>query len=124
MTARLSAKFYQPAAGQPIQVRAILDMDMDGWEAVDDFNLGVMTSAAVPTSKSSFAHVETATSDLSENITHNWLRDTGLFKQSVTYILQTAQALDANYAAGRYLWYWSSLADDTIQALSKPYRIR
>lgn len=133
MTLTLYQGANQRAAGAPVSVRS-------GWNSTDPIGdtfpflrLATTTTSTPPATFSACAHTDVASYEnaIWDSAHDSYVNDKGGGVQISgleTYVLTKLLRLDANYAAGRYLWFtgWTSAtpsAGDAPSHLAGPYLI-
>ena len=130
MTISVSGRFYQRAAGQPLQAQLTnLYTTPDEWDNSNGDGFGVKATNTPPTLVADFGgHVfirYSADMDRVE-ITDHSVNVPGGTELSANVLVKATKTitLDADWAAGKYVFAYSEGADGAIGKASAPYRIR
>lgn len=130
MTVSVQARFYQSARGAALQAQGLSSFENAAeWDDGIEDGFGVKATSAAPTNLSDFGgHTITGADGAMDEtvsvlIIHSRPSNVTLSKVG-SYSYRKKKTLDANWAAGKYAFAYSSIADGVIAKASPPFLIR
>lgn len=113
----------QRRAGSPIKIAARFEFDPEEYAAEQNYGFGVTPTATEPTNSSTFSHVANPLDNGKYVGTNTQLLVDGDETDYLRVSVRGVQAVDADFAVGKYVWAFSELSAGVIQFLSDPYLI-